>query len=458
MPHAAPETGVPRPFALSGMVRTARPSRPPYATPAPAIPYPSYHESLPLMSDWIEDFCEYSAGIPSPEIFHLWSAISTIAASLERRVWVTTARANLYANLFVTLVAPPAVGKSVAIDQSRILTVKATAIAARANPNHGFRFAPADMTTASLIDAQAESARRFLLPNSSNMAEYASMYVQVDELGVLMPGHDLGFVSVLNKLYDNPINYIQKRRSLKDAIDIQQPGLNILAGTQPGFLAATLPETAWSMGLFSRIIMVYAAQGPLTDLFAGYAGSPDTALKLAQSLAALWQLHGKMEFEAPAIVAIKEWHNTGLQPAPEHSRLQHYVARRTLQLLKLCMVSAASGGRMVITLADAQRAKHWLLMAEERMPDVFREMAGRSDGQVIEELHLYLWRLWAKDKKPLHQARLYEFLKSRLPSEKIDRVIQIAERSNVIARQAGTGTDGKPPFYIPKPQHEHGLE
>lgn len=122
-------------------------------------------------------------------------------------------------------------------------------------------------------------------------------------------------------------------------------------------------------------------------------------------------------------------------------------------MLKLSIVAAVCRqGIPTIEVCDVQRAQDWLFAAESFMPDIFRDMVQKSDSQVIQELHFFLWKLWVKDKTPLHESRLIHFLSTRVPSEKIMRVIEIAERSKVISRAAGTVA------YVPLPSHLHGVE
>ena len=162
---------------------------------------------------------------------------------------------------------------------------------------------------------------------------------------------------------------------------------------------------------------------------------------------------GRCVFTQDAQVELVRWYRAGLDPAPEHSKLMHYNGRRLLNILKLSMIAAVSRScALEITLHDLTRARDWLLHAEELMPDVFREMTQKSDAQVIQELHFFLWRLWVKEKKGIHESRLIHFLHNRVPSEKILRVIEMAERSNIISRAAGTST------YVPRAKHEHGVE
>jgi hypothetical protein len=396
-------------------------------------------------NDWITKYLAYSEGAPTPKLFRLWAAIGAIAGTLERRVFVSTAQSLMFPNLFILLVAPPAVGKSIAIDP----------IAGLWRDTQKIHVAPDSVTKASLIDALVKADRKILVPNASppQLLEYHSLACCVSELGVLLPSHDLEFLSSINIMYDNRANYREERRTLNRTIDISRPQLNILAGSQPGFMASLLPEEAWSMGTTSRMIMVYAGQTPYVELFDRAAPDVGMYKELVKALTRLTDLIGEARFTTEAKACIREWHKAGGPPIPEHSKLEHYRGRRIINVLKLAMISMASRtGGLVIELCDVQRALGWLLHAEKLMPDIFRHMVGKSDSQTIQELHFFLFREYAKNKKPLHESVIFHFLSQHAPSDKIPKIIEIAERSNIIVRVAGS------PFYTPKPKNEHGVE
>ena len=395
--------------------------------------------------DWISRYLAYSDGTPTPKLFRLWAAIGAIAGTLERRVFVSTAQSLMFPNLFILLVAPPAVGKSVAIDP----------IAGLWRDTQKIYVAPDSVTKASLIDSLAKADRKILVPNAvpPTLLEYHSLACCVSELGVLLPSHDLEFLSAINIMYDNRANYREERRTLGRSLDISRPQLNILAGSQPGFMASLLPEEAWSMGTTSRMIMVYAGQTPYVELFDRPQADGGQYKALVKSLTALTNLIGEARFTTEAKARIRDWHKMGGPPVPEHSKLEHYRGRRIINVLKLAMISMASRtGALVIELCDVERALSWLLHAERLMPDVFRHMVGKSDSQTIQELHFFLFREYAKNKKALHESVIYHFLAQHAPSDKISKIIEIAERSNIIVRQAGTQ------FFIPRPKNEHGVE
>jgi hypothetical protein len=399
------------------------------------------------MDDWtdlLKNFMEYTDGIPSPDLFRLWSGITMISGALERRVWLETSRSVLYPNLYILLVAPPAVGKSISIKE----------VSQFWYDTKKFHIAPSNATKASLVDCISRADGKRLV--NANLVEYHSLLAASSEFGVMVPAHDLEFLSVLTDIYDCPPRYSEERRSLGNKqVDIVNPQLTFIAGTQPAYMASMMPEEAWGQGFTSRLIMIYSATAPKTQLFGNVLSDPRWPLKrkIIKQLEHLTTLFGCATFDEEAKARLQLWLDSGCAPEPTHSKLINYNGRRILHLLKLSLIAAvANTGLAHVRECDVERAMQWLFQAEECMPDIFRDMQQKSDSQVIQELHFFMWKLWTKDKRPLHESRLIHFLSTRIPSEKIMRVLDIAERSHVISREAGTA------LYVPKPLTEHGVE
>jgi len=255
----------------------------------------------------------------------------------------------------------------------------------------------------------------------------------------LVPSHDLEFLNTLNHIFDGPRKYRENRRSRSKQVDIEYPMLNILGGTQPAYLSSLLPEEAWGMGFTSRLIMVYSAESVPVELFDLKEHDTKLAEKLQLDLDAMGSLFGRVEWDPEVKAQTSAWAAAGLPPIPTHSRLQNYNARRLLHFLKLCTISSVSrSSDLLIKEEDFLRAQQWLLEVEDKMPDIFREMNGKSDKQVIDDLHSYLWRLYVRDKKPIHISRIVKFLQDKIPAEKVMRVLDLCQRSHTIERVAGT--------------------
>lgn len=396
-----------------------------------------------VSGDWIETFLDYTAPIPSAELFRLWGAIGAVGAAMERRTFSRLAGGEIYSNLFLLLVGAPASGKTLAILHVRELVKQ----------SKQFYLAAKGITKAALLDAIAKSQRAIKV-SDVDVLQYHSLFAATPEFGVLLPAHDTEFLNVLNDIFDNPPDYRDETRTSK-SVDIANPQINILGGTQPSYLAGLLPEEAWGMGFMSRVIMIYASKAPkMADLFAVPQLDLGQKKFLVAGLTDLARLRGAFGWHQAAVVELNRWYTSGMDPVPEHSKLEYYLGRRLLTVVKLAMISSASRGtgEMIVELADLTRAKDWLFAAEVMMPDVFREMVLRSDSQTIQELHFFAWKIWVKEKKPIHEGRLIHFLSNRVSSERIEKVLGVAEKAGFFSRDAGTQ------LYRPRPKHEHGME
>ncbi len=373
-----------------------------------------------------------TVGVNSPDQFRLWTGISLVAGACERRVWARAAKAQTFPNLYVLLTAAPGVGKQV-INLAKLLwkSVK--------EPNNGppaFRVAPTQMTKAALIDSIGK-ATQFKMVKGANI-KYHSLLIAAEEFQVLLPHYDEEYIGTLNEIFNNPDTpYEEVRRTgtVKE-ISIENPQLNILAGVQPSYFVSTFPEHAWTTGFARRIIMVYAAEGKFQDLFqpedGEIVGGVDWTVLLSQ-LSQISTLYGQCIWDAQAADQLAKWHRSKGPPTPQHSKLIHYNNSRTMFAIKLSIVSAVSRSQgLTITDYDVTRAISWLTEAESFMPDVFREMAGKSDAAVIDELQFMLLDYKTKYKKAAKTDIIWDFMRQRIPSDKIEKIMTTAINAGII--------------------------
>lgn len=379
--------------------------------------------------DWIELFLEYTDGINSPEAFRLWAGIVSVAGILERRVWSEIMGSQLYANLYTLLVSTPGVGKTQAILRTSKVWMGTKQLHVAAN----------SVSRASLVDAVAK-AQRIIIKGGLPL-DYHSLQVASWEFGTLVPSYDLDFLNHLNELYDCGPYFREEKRMFKNSpIDISNPQLNMLAGTQPAYLSTLLPDEAWGMGFMTRVIMVYSSEMPRRPkLFTNgedrKVADPALLNELIRRAVDLFTEVGVVQWSSPAQLAFQSWVDSGMPPVPEHPRLEAYNTRRLIHVPKLAMISAASAGHALnVELPDFHRALAWLLDAEQTMPDVFRAMHGKSDMVVLRELYQFAWEVYAKSKKPIHESRLVAFLSARVPSDKIEKILSIALKSQLLIK------------------------
>jgi hypothetical protein len=375
------------------------------------------------LDNWIDGFMEMTAGLPSPELFRKWSAISAIAGALERKVWVHTLGQNLYPTMYVILVAPPGVGKSV-------VTSKVGKLWGAIPDQH---LASSSVTKASLIDDLRDATREIVRPSSTPPSDkFNSLKILSNELGVLIPSYDNEFMNVLTDIYDG-YGYSERRRSKELNFELKAPQFSLLAATTPNYLSNILPEGAWEQGFLSRTILVYSGLTVLVDPFSTGKVDEKQAKALQTDLNRIALMYGEITFTEEAKAALTEWHLAGGPPAPDHPKLLNYRTRRTLHLLKLCMVaSVADSESYEITFDHYQTALDWLIEVEHYIPDIFKSMATGGDMKAMEDTWYFVYKMYLKDNDPIPEAKVFRFLQERVPAHAVENIMTIMVKSGLL--------------------------
>lgn len=390
------------------------------------------------LGNWTDEFSRYMANKGSPGIFVRWAGIFAIAAALERKVWIRSAKGVLYPNLYVITVGPPGAGKTLSTSVVYDFLTKL-------DDHH---IAPSSVTKASLIDALNGAERKLIRPQDDPaIVSFNSLTVASDELGVFLPSYENDFMNVLTNIYDCRV-YSETRRTAKINIKMEAPQLNFTAATTPSFLMGTLPEGAWDQGFLSRTMLIYSGAEPPRALFSDFQWDAAMEAMLETDLRHIGALYGRMSFSEDAKELIEAWHISGGDPVPNHPKLQHYNTRRTAHLLKLCMIaSVAETDDLVITVDHFAQALDWLSEAEAVMPDIFKAMKRGGDASVIEECYHFAYTLWMKEKPtPILEHRLFHFLQERTPVHNVERMLKVMEQAGLLERKFSVAGNA----YIPR--------
>lgn len=376
------------------------------------------------LGSWIEAYLEYTDILPSPMLFRKWAAISTVAAAMERKIWVRTMGSDLYPGLYVILVGPPGTGKGVALHPGEVFL--------RAVPD--LHVGPSDVSAASLIDTLNESVRRIVLLGNPPYVEFNSVAVISRELGVLIPAWENTLMNNLTDIYDGFV-VDQKRRGRDLRIKILHPQINLLGACTPAYLNETMPPGAWDQGFISRTLLIYSGDKSPRDPFAEDESSAFLGRlhgDLQHDLKTIALEYGRMSFTTPAASAIKAWIKAGCPPEPSHQRLQFYNSRRVAHLLKLCMVASISrSSDKIITIENYSEALNWLVEAESAMPDIFKSMMTGGDSTAMEETWNYVWTLFGKEHNPIAEHRIVHFLRERVPAHAVMKVLEVMVKSRM---------------------------
>jgi len=389
-------------------------------------------------ASWIDGFLNYTKDIGSPMLFRKWTGIFTIAAALERKVWVRTNKGQLFPNMYVCIIGPAGVGKTVASSISMDLL-------SQLDDHH---IGSTSVTRASLIDDLRDATRSIVrLSENPPTVSFNSLSVISNELGVLIPSYENDFMNILTDLWDCR-EYSERRRTKDLKFKIQFPQLNLIAATTPSYLNNLIPEGAWDQGFLSRMLLVYSGASEPSDLFTENEKNGKVEKELVADLRHIGGLYGRMQFAEDAAAAITEWHKRNGPPAPDHPKLINYNTRRTAHLLKLCMVACVStSDELIITLEHYAEALDWLLEMEKFIPDIFKSMSAGGDSNVMRETWYHVYHLWLKERKPIAEHRIINFIQERTPAHNVGRILEVMVRGQIFAESLEQGI-GK--AYTPK--------
>ena len=366
--------------------------------------------------------------LQTPDIFRLWGGISTVSAALQRNVWIETDSGFIFPNTYVFLVAPPGVGKGVMLKRLKSYLA----------PIDSIHFGRSDMTRASFVD---ELELGHVLGDPLRKVEdYYSLTVIVQELGTILSEYALDFMSVLTDLYDSG-EYSEKKRASaggKDAI-MDRVQVNILAGTQPGFLQNFIPDIAWEQGFLSRVMLIYAESAPPVPLFSGKKGR-DNKKWLAPAMQDIAKLRGEFKITKDAVNHLEHWNVEGRKETdPNHPKLTHYNSRRVVHYIKLCMIAAASTGSLTIDMATCERALGWLTNAEDNMVGGLQDISNtaRSADDTATELYEFILKEY-DGTNVVPKKKVYAFLQARMRPYEIDKFLQVMQQAGFL-KAVGAG-------------------
>lgn len=314
--------------------------------------------------------------------------------------------------------------------------------------------APSSVSRASLIDELNSAERTVLRPSGdSPFTKFNSLAAAVTEFGTFLSAYETEFMSTLNDLYDN-VRYKERKRHMKQPIEMPNPQLSILAGTTPAWLSTSLPDSAWAEGFSSRLIMVYSGERLKVNPWDETAKSQELFYDLVHDLKDIHNMFGQVHFEEEVAAAYLAWYMADCPPAPEHPKLHHYIPRRHIHLMKICIVMACQrGGDYTVRLEDYQAAMDLLLEAEMYMPDVFKEMKGTQESSIMDECYAFIYADFAKTGAPMQEHRIVHFLSQRLPIHTVIRTLELMQQANMI-QVAAIGDKGRN-TYRPSPKVNH---
>lgn len=374
---------------------------------------------------------EYASFSEAPKHMHFWTAVSTLAGALRRRVWIDMAYFQWFCNFYVILVAPPGiVSKSTTASIGMSLLKKVPDI----------KFGPDVVTWQALVTGFAESTISH--EYQGEFHAMSALTIESSEFGNLLNPQDKEMVDLLVSLWDGKQGAFEKKTKGSGTDVVENPWINLIACTTPAWIAGNFPEYMIGGGFTSRCIFVYADKKAKLVAYPGQIVPADLkqqAQKLVEDLCWISQLSGEYKLTPEAVTWGQAWYENHYAAKHLHlddERFGGYLARKQTHIHKLAMIlAAAEGSRMIIEAEHLALANQMVTDLEPDMQFVFSKIGKSEDAVYAERL---IWYVAKRNGCQYDEA--YRFVHSHFPKmQDFEAVITGAIRSGyLVLKQQGS--------------------
>ena len=366
---------------------------------------------------------------PIPKPFARWTALSSVAGALGRRVWFPMPNYDIGSNLFIILVASAGRNKSVSLilPFTKVFNRLTTPVGTQEDDHnfntgldqYGLRKFPlylvqdritpeklaVDMTKITRMDLRLSNPRQEQFFDSS-------LSLVTSEFGTFMSRNERYLQMFMTDMWDSKESYSHKTKTAGEYI-IEGPCLNWIACATPEQFVDNLPEDAKSQGLLSRILPVFYEGERIPQDLTQKIISDNTIDNLRNDLGSIAKMYGPMKFDDDAFDKANEDIYNNLQPEPTDPHLAEYCQRRVSHYLKVAMsVSASRRSTRKIMKEDWETTKEIMFDMEQNMPKALEGFGMARTGRIVHDMVVWLEATMASKKR--RYVRLGTFRKEVL--------------------------------------------
>lgn len=376
-----------------------------------------------ILPDWIEGFMKYTDNSEPPRLFRKWTAISCVAAALQRKVFINWGTAlTFYPNLYVVLVGPSATGKGTAMGPGLEILQEVTNIRLSAQAT-SLQALIRHLKNTNLTDIDIETGKQIF---------HSSLTIFSKEFTVFLGYQNKELMSALCDWYDCDRKWTYDTIS-RDKEEITGVWVNLIAGTTPDLIQSSFSAEMVGGGLTSRIIFVFEEKrDKLIAIPVQTPSEHELFYHLVHDLEQISHLSGEFKYTEAFSDAWVDWVIAAENDPPFHDRkFDGYNGRRRGHLMKLAMIISASHGRhdLVLDKNDLDTAIEILNEVEVKMGLTFRGVGVSDTSTLVNEATRFILTSHTKEIPVWLFARHFQ---SDMDKYMMDRVLATLEVANVI--------------------------
>lgn len=321
--------------------------------------------------NWLEKYHEYTKEFEAVKHFHEWGALYVVASALSSRCWTNLGAGRIFPNIYVILVAPPAVarkGEVIGTAESLLLPLEEEMLVYTSAES---------ITNAKLFDDLVLS--KALIEIDGNSYEHMGLSATSAELGSFVKVGERDLVNTLIELFDGKRRHRHATR--KDGAKVlRNVVLNMLAGTTPEFFKGLEFEARIRSGFTSRCIFQHA-EARRWNKSDPYINKKLHG-ELVDDLRKMTTIYGHIPLTTEAQEYYQNWYeNMPIRPDVIPPLIPYYGRKQT-HVRKVAMLFTAmdivEGAHQETEIEHIKKAESVVESAEKYMSGAFMK-AGRND-------------------------------------------------------------------------------
>ena len=374
-----------------------------------------------VKKSWIQEYLKYTAGQESPELFHLWTAITILAGVVRRNVWLKFGGGKIIPNFYTVLVSPTGVcRKQAAIDEGTNMLREVG----------NLKILHEKVTPEGLISyLRFESTKKIEVEGKLVIDEECVVFIQSSELANFIGSTQYSeqLRELMTGLWDNHKDWDYTTQS-RGKEPLRNINVNFLGASNPEWLAKGFKEDSFGGGFIGRIIFIF--QNRRIKVAWPKKTPEQMSLRnlLVMDLQHISTLHGSFKVTDKARDFFEDWY---MAFEPDMSgRMVGYLQRKHVHMLKLAMLlSVAENDELIMREGHVKAAKVFLEQIEDLMPQAFAFVGATNEAKIAQRII----EMIASNNGLVSQRILLNEIRRMIRSKReFDGIIEVLVESGII--------------------------
>jgi hypothetical protein len=384
---------------------------------------------------FLTDFVNTGRGMESPTLFFAWNALWLISTVLKREAWLRWYPNKLWPNLYVLLVAPPALcrkSSSMIIANSLLRELPNCLSSSVEAYKKTSQVITGKTTPEGLLTSLAPDQRVFLSQTETGNSmltvdKGSQIALNISELAVFLgkQQYNSGLVTLLTDLFDckDSDSEITRGNGLKPLRDIY---VTLFGAITPDGMKTSIPDEAFGGGFMSRVVIAYQDTPtkiyPIPKPMPGYPVWQDLTFRLA------WIAeHAKGEYylTPEAEDFYSRWYRSWKQSlfsVPDNQHKDNRIDSLILRVALLMRVQEYREGNE-ITVENVQDAQKLLEYTSRTGEHALSNIGATSYGQSYNTIKRFFLKRGTSTRRELSQYMSSRGIKAEEISAVVDQLV-----------------------------------